>query len=303
MAHGMSPRWQAASIVASASTVLLLAFAIVAPIASAAPPASAGIASAAAVDAPQLAAEDAIAADVLKSLTNARTAPDGTVFAGVRIAPDGSVTAGPLYGAPARDERFATIVRGMTERLRFRPGDGATRTWAVYWMFQSNACEPPVYDVPPDVTPIRVCLAVRNGTLVAPRSAVWFGRLAELRAGHEEGSRMPQLREGPSTSDVRDLEGRVVGRAILALTLNRDGTPARVEFRQSFGGEKVRSVLTGWANGTRWKVPASWWATHPDHVFHVWYEFAISDDCRKESEPRTAPGMHLVYTCRPVQIL
>lgn len=298
MTHVVGPAWRAASILAFASAVLACA---PASVANAAPASS--TAPAAAADAPQLVESEAVAADVLKALTNARTAPNGTVFAGVRIQPDGSVATGPMYGAPVRDERFATILRGMTERLRFRPTGGGARTWAVYWMFQSNGCEPPIYDVPADVTPIRVCLAVSDGTLIAPRSAVWFGRLAELRAGHDEEARVPKLRDGPASGAVRDLEGRVVGRAILALTLDREGTPTRVEFPQSFGGEKVRAALTEWANGTRWKVPTSWWDSHPDHVVHVWYQFVISDDCRKEPEPRTAPGMHLVYVCRAVQIL
>lgn len=256
--------------------------------------------AAAAEPAPQLADPRAAEAQVLTALTNARQAPDGTVFMGVRISNDGSVAVGPVYGAPVRDDRFATILRIAAEQLRFQPG--APREWAIYWMFQSNGCEPAIYDVPPDVTPIRVCLAVAGGTLIAPRSAVWFGSLAELRAGHGDGATMPKLKADLPPASVRALEGRVAGRAILALTLTRDGHVTQVELPQSFGGDDVRTALREWALASQWKVPGSWWNAHADRVLYVWYEFAISDECRKETPPRAAPGIHVIYSCRAMQV-
>lgn len=135
-------------------------------------------ARAAELDLPALDNASFITVEVLDALLKNGVALDGTVYAAIRITETGT-KGEAYYGAPMSDPRAAAFVRGVTEALRFAPSAEwlqrhQNRRWAVFWMFQRNGCEPPIYDYPRDATAIRVCLDVRDGKFDPSKTRVSF---------------------------------------------------------------------------------------------------------------------------------
>lgn len=119
------------------------------------------------LDLPELANASSVTVEVLDALLKNGVAIDGTVYAAITITNAGTKTEA-YYGGPMSDPRAAAFVRHITETLRFTPSADwlkrhPDRHWSVFWMFQRNGCEPPIYDYPRDTTAIRVCLDVRDG--------------------------------------------------------------------------------------------------------------------------------------------
>jgi TonB family protein len=130
------------------------------------------------LDLPELANAATVTVEVLDALLKTGVAIDGTVQVPITIAPEGT-KAEAYYGAPMSDTRAADFVRRVTEGLRFTPSDAwlrrhKKRRWTVFWMFQTNGCEPPVYDYPRESTAIRVCLDVRAGKFDVSKTRVYF---------------------------------------------------------------------------------------------------------------------------------
>lgn len=99
---------------------------------------------------------------VLRALKDARVLPQGTVYTNVTLDDDGRARLGDLFGSLQLDELATDIVRAATPALRFAmPSDWLSpltrRAWAVFWAFQNEECQEQVFDVPRDVTLIRVC--------------------------------------------------------------------------------------------------------------------------------------------------
>ncbi len=189
---------------------------------------------------------DSMVGAVLKS----RRVVEGTAFVGVRVAANGTVTVADAYGAPMNDPAIATLIRDVTSRIQFLP-DGPweaarpDRLWAVFWMFQTNGCEPRIYTPPPDVTAIRVCLRLYDDW-PRNRSVVRF-----------EGN--PPLVEVPAPADgAPELDARTLlklpypldalragkqGVVIVRGTLDSKGRISKVELLADTAGPLFRPTV------------------------------------------------------------
>lgn len=179
----------------------------------------------------RLANERDVLEAIMRPMLETGTVADGTVFAGVRLRADGTVAEilDVHGGVHAASPQIATLLREATSRARFTAGSGALPSaWAVFWVFQTDACRPWTYDTPPGATVIRVCLDVEAGAVRASGSYYLVDALP--RAPHADPcSQSPFGRVVPYPSRARaarrtgvvharytvDAAGKLVGTEIL----------------------------------------------------------------------------------------
>jgi hypothetical protein len=189
---------------------------------------------------------DAIVAAILKSHREV----DGTAFVGVRVAANGTVTPGVMYGTTTNDPVVAALIRDVTAHIQFLP-DGPweaahpDRTWAVFWMFQTNGCEPKIYTAPRDVTAIRVCLKPYDDW-PTNRNAVLFEGNPPLVELPVPADGLPELvprslQRLPYPTDA--LRARRQGVVIVRGTLDGTGRIAKVEMLADTAGPLFRPTV------------------------------------------------------------
>jgi len=251
---------------------------------------------------PRLANEREVLEAVMRPMLMTGLVADGTTFAAIRIGADGRATPTAFYGAVyAASDPLARLVWQATTAARFdtpgaarangsasgganagaSDGDASStaaatreRDWAIFWVFQTNACRPWTYDAPRDATVIRVCIDVKAGGIDTTSSYYVVDALPSPRLGPEALVTLGPPRplpypDGPWTrGEAGDLTLRV--------TVDDTGKVVRTEPLDSHGGPAFADWFAEWQRGWQVQVPPNFVPPGGTRTFTVQAALAVA---------------------------